>query len=190
MAANSTDDVDHPDQPMPILIASVWSSQCTRSSPACDQRSALRRARALGRDGWHSIRGAAPDGRRTGGGSEGRKAGRARSHPPLADAARNNDAGELIPEEAKMPDATTATGPTTAEQAVVGWLDEFNAALVDQDAAAVADLFATESFWRDLVALTWNLKTVEGRDGIRDMLGHTLSTARPRDFRPVEPPSE
>ena len=89
-----------------------------------------------------------------------------------------------------MPDATTATGPTTAEQAVVGWLDEFNAALVDQDAAAVADLFATESFWRDLVALTWNLKTVEGRDGIRDMLGHTLSTARPRDFRPVEPPSE
>ena len=31
-------------------------------------------------------------------------------------------------------------------------------------------MFAPESYWRDLVAFTWNIKTIEGRDEIRDML--------------------
>ena len=41
------------------------------------------------------------------------------------------------------------------------------------DAAAAADLFATTSFWRDLVSLTWNIKTVEGREGVRDRKAST-----------------
>ncbi|MGA2010870.1 MAG: NAD(P)/FAD-dependent oxidoreductase, partial [Solirubrobacteraceae bacterium] len=79
---------------------------------------------------------------------------------------------------------------STAEQAVATWLDAFNAALAARDADAAADLFATTSFWRDLVALTWNLKTVEGREGVHDLLAHTLDSARPRDFRTSEAPAE
>jgi len=78
----------------------------------------------------------------------------------------------------------------TVERVVEGWLDRFNAALTDQDAGAAADLFGTVSYWRDLIALTWNIKTVEGREGIRDMLKHTLPHAAPRDFATAEPPTE
>ncbi|MFZ1993039.1 MAG: NAD(P)/FAD-dependent oxidoreductase [Solirubrobacteraceae bacterium] len=77
---------------------------------------------------------------------------------------------------------------TTAEQTVQRWLDRFNGALESGEASAVADLFAPTSFWRDLVALTWNIVTVEGRDGIKDMLEHTLARAAPRGFVLTEPP--
>ncbi len=78
----------------------------------------------------------------------------------------------------------------TAAETVSNWLEEFNAALAAGDANAAAELFATTSFWRDLVALTWNLTTVEGREGVRDLLEHTLASARPRDFRAAEEPTE
>ncbi len=51
----------------------------------------------------------------------------------------------------------------------------FGAALEQGDAAAAAGLFAPESYWRDLVAFTWNIKTVEGRE--RDH-GHARAHAR------------
>jgi putative flavoprotein involved in K+ transport len=89
-----------------------------------------------------------------------------------------------------MTDTTTATEQRTAAQVVDTWLDEFNAALANGDAAAAAELFGTASFWRDLVALTWNITTVEGPEGVRDMLEHTLASAEPHDFRVSEPPAE
>jgi putative flavoprotein involved in K+ transport len=83
------------------------------------------------------------------------------------------------------------TAETTApHRSVERWLAEFNAALEGQDAAAAAALFAPESFWRDLVALTWNIVTVEGRDGVREMLEATLPAARPRGFALTEPVTE
>ena len=85
-----------------------------------------------------------------------------------------------------MSDAAVLTAQT-ADQVLATWLDQFNAALADRDAGAVADLFTTDSFWRDLVALTWNLKTVEGREGVRDMLEHTLGRAQPGGFHATEP---
>jgi putative flavoprotein involved in K+ transport len=85
-----------------------------------------------------------------------------------------------------MADITTAPAHTAAEEVVDTWLERFNAALAAQDAAAAAELFATTSFWRDLISLTWNIKTVEGREGIQDMLEHTLATAQPADFRTTE----
>jgi putative flavoprotein involved in K+ transport len=78
----------------------------------------------------------------------------------------------------------------TAEETVQHWLDRFNGALEAGEAAAAADLFAPTSFWRDLVALTWNIVTVEGRDGVRDMLNQTLGHAQPRGFTLTEPPAD
>jgi putative flavoprotein involved in K+ transport len=89
-----------------------------------------------------------------------------------------------------MTEMATAHGEVTSEQAVATWLGEFNAALATNDAAAAAALFAAVSFWRDLIALTWNITTVEGPEGVRDMLEHTLRSAQPRDFRLSEPPTE
>jgi putative flavoprotein involved in K+ transport len=58
--------------------------------------------------------------------------------------------------------------------AAESWLAAFNAALGAGDADAAARLFATTSFWRDLISFTWNIKTVENQDGVRDMLHATL----------------
>ena len=61
-------------------------------------------------------------------------------------------------------------------------LDSLNAALEEGDVEAAAALFATDSYWRDLVAVTWNLKTVEGPSGVRDMLTAQLGSTRPGKF--------
>lgn len=78
-------------------------------------------------------------------------------------------------------------GSTAAE--TDEWLSRFDQALERGDSAAAAELFGEESFWRDLVAFTWNIKTVEGRAGVRDLLEHTLVRTKPRGWRVTEEPS-
>ncbi len=70
------------------------------------------------------------------------------------------------------------------------WLAKFNNALAANDPQAVASLFVSDSYWRDLVAFTWNLKTVEGSDQIAEMLAERLAETAPRGFAPSEAPSE
>lgn len=62
------------------------------------------------------------------------------------------------------------------------WLKTLGAALATPDIAAATALFGAECYWRDLVSLTWNIRTVEGRDGIAAMLAATLPQARPSAF--------
>ena len=81
----------------------------------------------------------------------------------------------------------TAVSPSAA---VDQWLAGFDEALTAGDPAAAARLFLEDSYWRDLVAFTWNIKTVEGRDGVEAMLGETLAGAKPRNWRVTEPPDE
>ena len=59
-------------------------------------------------------------------------------------------------------------------------------ALAARDIDRVVGKFAIDSFWRDLVAFTWNIKTVEGRDQIADMLGERLADTDPSGFRTRE----
>ena len=64
------------------------------------------------------------------------------------------------------------------------WLADFEAALRRRDIDRAAGMFATDSFWRDLVAFTWNIKTVEGRDGRRrHARPHARHVTDPRGFR-------
>ncbi len=81
----------------------------------------------------------------------------------------------------------TAVEPAAA---VDQWLASFEQALTEGDTQAAADLFAEESFWRDLVSFTWNIRTVEGRAGVKEMLDHTLEHAKPRGWHTTEPPAE
>lgn len=70
------------------------------------------------------------------------------------------------------------------------WLAKLSKALDDGDANAASELFATDSYWRDFLSFTWNLKTMEGRDQIVDMLNETLATAKPHSFALVGDASE
>lgn len=74
--------------------------------------------------------------------------------------------------------------------AVQNWLAEFNKALANHDAQAASALFADTSFWRDLIAFTWNLKTVENPAGVRDMLAATLPGLGRIFFELAEEPVE
>ncbi|BDA87101.1 FAD-dependent oxidoreductase [Aureimonas sp. SA4125] len=80
--------------------------------------------------------------------------------------------------------------PTTDRGTVETWLRRFEAVLAAGEAGAAAALFGEESFWRDLVSFTWNIKTLEGPDEIRAMLQTVLTSVRPHNFRIEEEPSE
>ncbi|MGJ7458867.1 NAD(P)-binding domain-containing protein [Halomonas sp. RA08-2] len=74
---------------------------------------------------------------------------------------------------------TTHTPTQDAQQ----WLGDFETALEQRDIQTVLSLFGEECYWRDLVAFTWNLKTLEGQDEIQSMLDATLAEARPSRWR-------
>jgi putative flavoprotein involved in K+ transport len=74
---------------------------------------------------------------------------------------------------------TTTSGQTGTEAIVAGWLAEFGAALAAGDPARAAALFTEDCFWRDLIAFTWNIVTVEGRAEVSRMLGATLERVQP-----------
>ena len=79
-------------------------------------------------------------------------------------------------------------GSDGASARIASWLSEFEAALADRDVERAAGMFATTCFWRDLVAFTWNIRTVEGREGVADLLGETLERVAPHGFHVSEPP--
>jgi putative flavoprotein involved in K+ transport len=78
---------------------------------------------------------------------------------------------------------TTTAHQTEAAAEVTSWLDRFGDALSAGDAAAAAALFHPDSFWRDLIAFTWNIKTLEGPAQISDMLTQTLPGVQPSGWQ-------
>ena len=82
------------------------------------------------------------------------------------------------------------TGVSTARATAEGWLDAFADALSARDVDRAVSLFADECYWRDLVSFTWNLKTVEHHDGVRDLLTHTLESTDPSRWTITAEPSE
>ena len=69
------------------------------------------------------------------------------------------------------------------QEDVERWLAEFGSALAARDISGAASLFGDECFWRDLVAFTWNVKTVEGRDAIAAMLDAQIDSVGPTAWR-------
>ncbi|MDQ2802996.1 MAG: NAD(P)/FAD-dependent oxidoreductase, partial [Pseudomonadota bacterium] len=72
-----------------------------------------------------------------------------------------------------------AASPT---ELVSVWLAGFDDALSREDARAAAAMFCDESYWRDLVTFTWNVKTMEGRHEIMSMLEAMLPTVEPSSW--------
>ena len=84
----------------------------------------------------------------------------------------------------------SAEAAASPQARVDAWLASFESALRGRDIEAAAGLFATESYWRDLVSFTWNITTVEGRDGVSELLTGTLENTDPSGFATEEPPDE
>ncbi|NYJ08307.1 flavin-containing monooxygenase [Petropleomorpha daqingensis] len=85
---------------------------------------------------------------------------------------------------------TLDSPPLSPQQRAESWLSGFEQALRERDVARAAGMFAATSFWRDLVAFSWNLTTVENPDGVTDLLTATLESTDPSGFAVEEPPDE
>ncbi|MGA9410088.1 MAG: NAD(P)/FAD-dependent oxidoreductase [Roseobacter sp.] len=72
---------------------------------------------------------------------------------------------------------------TTISDQTQAILDEFGDALAKGDIARACDMFEDDCYWRDLVSFTWNIKTVEGKDQVADMLSHQLATTKPSGWK-------
>lgn len=68
---------------------------------------------------------------------------------------------------------------TTTNDQVTDFLDKFGGALEAGDIDTAVALFQADCYWRDLVSFTWNIKTMEGQEQVRDMLGAQLSATQP-----------
>ena len=73
---------------------------------------------------------------------------------------------------------STTTTPSPTER-INAWLADFEAALAVRDIERIVAKFAVDSFWRDLVSFTWNIKTLEGREAIAEMLDPSAGRDRP-----------
>ncbi|MDY8108580.1 NAD(P)/FAD-dependent oxidoreductase [Fulvimarina sp. 2208YS6-2-32] len=87
-------------------------------------------------------------------------------------------------------DRPQTTPKSPARDAAERWFSEFENALAAGDAEAASAMFSATSFWRDLVAFTWNIKTVEDPAGVRDMLSETLDRVRPKNFALAGEPTQ
>jgi cation diffusion facilitator CzcD-associated flavoprotein CzcO len=63
------------------------------------------------------------------------------------------------------------------------WLAQFERALADGDSVAVKTLFHPDSFWRDVLALSWRLQTLNGAAAILKELPSLAGRAAPKNLR-------
>jgi cation diffusion facilitator CzcD-associated flavoprotein CzcO len=65
---------------------------------------------------------------------------------------------------------------------VDNWLTQFEAALATPDDGALETLFHPDSYWRDVLALSWNIQTTNGADAILRELKTHARRAAPSGF--------
>jgi putative flavoprotein involved in K+ transport len=71
---------------------------------------------------------------------------------------------------------------STPTAQVSSWLADFGTAVSRGEFAKATSMFGDDSYWRDLVSFTWNLKTAEGPQQIQAMLEATMPGAKPSNF--------
>jgi putative flavoprotein involved in K+ transport len=62
-------------------------------------------------------------------------------------------------------------------------LTALDQALSAPDVERAVALFQSDCYWRDLVTFTWNIKTMEGKDQVRDMLEARLAITAPSNWK-------
>ena len=65
---------------------------------------------------------------------------------------------------------------------VENWLTEFERALGHADGRSLRPLFHPDSYWRDVLALSWKMQTLNGADAILNELPILAGRAEPRHF--------
>jgi cation diffusion facilitator CzcD-associated flavoprotein CzcO len=72
---------------------------------------------------------------------------------------------------ADLQETLAGNAELTADKITSQWLDAFAEAAGDSDGGDIDRLFAADAWWRDLLALSWDFRTLHGREQIRAFLG-------------------
>src|SRR4051794_34984377 len=78
---------------------------------------------------------------------------------------------------------TNDAAATELAAAPADWLTQFESALAGPDADRLKTLFHSDSHWRDVLALTWDIGTVSGADAVVRELNAHAGSAAPSNFR-------
>jgi cation diffusion facilitator CzcD-associated flavoprotein CzcO len=81
----------------------------------------------------------------------------------------------------EQPVALSARSPASA--VAQAWLGELAACLEAGDPGRAAELFRPDASWRDIVALTWDIRSVSGPAAITAMLGRCVKHVDPASIR-------
>ncbi|KAF8843430.1 FAD/NAD(P)-binding domain-containing protein, partial [Paxillus ammoniavirescens] len=84
-------------------------------------------------------------------------------------------------------DKSCIEGVSALEEATK-WLSAFATSVSNQDHESTITLFHEHGFWRDILALTWDLRTIRGHSAIKRLLDTRLSLTGLTAFRLVEDP--
>jgi thioredoxin reductase len=76
-----------------------------------------------------------------------------------------------------MPDRTDIA------KTVETWLAQFERALTESDMASLSQLFVRDSYWRDVLAFDWRIRTITGADHILHELQENAAQSRPTAFK-------
>lgn len=77
---------------------------------------------------------------------------------------------------------TLSFRPEQARHSAEDWLMAFEAALVSRDVARIGALFHAECHWRDVLAFTWHVTPLEGRDNVAARLAAEQARTAARGF--------
>src|SRR5580692_8406500 len=62
-------------------------------------------------------------------------------------------------------------------------LNALDRALSADEVELAVDLFQADCYWRDLVTFTWNIKTMEGKEQVRDILKARLADTKTSNWK-------
>jgi hypothetical protein len=74
--------------------------------------------------------------------------------------------------------ASPAPKSIDAESIATTWVETFNKTINSPDAAGIADLFLSESYWRDQLCLSWDFHCLNGLDKIVDQIKKSCKGSR------------
>ena len=96
---------------------------------------------------------------------------------PMGSVVANDSVYDVLPTLDRLKatvKADSLDAPTIAQE----WLNRYAAAVNSNDLTRILDTLHPDGFWRDLVALTWDIRTFHGADKIKQFLVDRLPTSQ------------
>ncbi|CAH0027604.1 unnamed protein product [Clonostachys rhizophaga] len=82
-----------------------------------------------------------------------------------------------------LPETAPVTSVPNAWRVAQQWLNSLEAVFSSGDFSNLGDLFNEDSWWRDIIALQWDFRTIHGREAIQNFLSQNKESGPLSNFR-------